>query len=432
MHIQDIFAQHRTTFSFEFFPPKTDEAGEELFRTIAPLQELQPSFVSVTYGAGGSTRERTHDLIVRIQRETEPDGRLAPDLRLPHPRRDDRDPRPLRRERASRTSWPWRRPATNDAELRPREGRLPVRRGAGAVHPLAAERAGPPRLRHRRRRLPRGTPGLPEPAQGDGLPEAQGGRRGRLHLHAAVLRQPRLLRLPRALRAGRDQGADRRRDHADHLEGGHGPRWPRLAAGARYPGEAAARGRPLRRRRRGGAASASTGRPSSAATCWTTTSAASTSTRSTAPTRPGRFTRTSASTDSHGLAGRVNARSPLASDASMRFARASSLIVSCCSLFPRPRTAARGGARRVEGRHGRLRVAAGRGGRRRHPEEGRQRGRCGGRRRVRDGRDVAGGRQHRRRRVHDGRRAGQGRRRASSTARPPRPRRRSICSPTAR
>jgi methylenetetrahydrofolate reductase (NADPH) len=71
MHIQDIFRSHRTTFSFEFFPPKTDEAWEELFTTIAHLQELQPSFVSVTYGAGGSTRERTHDLIVRIHKETE-------------------------------------------------------------------------------------------------------------------------------------------------------------------------------------------------------------------------------------------------------------------------------------------------------------------------------------------------------------------------
>jgi len=70
MHIQDIFAQHPTTFSFEFFPPKTDAASEELFRTIASLQALRPSFVSVTYGAGGTTRERTHDLVVRIERET--------------------------------------------------------------------------------------------------------------------------------------------------------------------------------------------------------------------------------------------------------------------------------------------------------------------------------------------------------------------------
>src|SRR6476660_4306559 len=71
MHIQDIFGQHRTTFSFEFFPPKTDEASEALFKTIASLQELQPSFVSVTYGAGGAERDRTHDLVVRIERETD-------------------------------------------------------------------------------------------------------------------------------------------------------------------------------------------------------------------------------------------------------------------------------------------------------------------------------------------------------------------------
>ncbi|HWE38325.1 MAG TPA: methylenetetrahydrofolate reductase [NAD(P)H] [Isosphaeraceae bacterium] len=71
MQILDIFRDHRTTFSFEFFPPKTDAASADLFAVIARLQELAPSFVSVTYGAGGSTRDRTHDLIVRIQRETE-------------------------------------------------------------------------------------------------------------------------------------------------------------------------------------------------------------------------------------------------------------------------------------------------------------------------------------------------------------------------
>ena len=70
MHIQDIFQAHRTTFSFEFFPPKTEAAWSELFVTIARLQALQPSFVSVTYGAGGSTRQHTHDLVVRIHQET--------------------------------------------------------------------------------------------------------------------------------------------------------------------------------------------------------------------------------------------------------------------------------------------------------------------------------------------------------------------------
>jgi len=70
MHILDIFQAHPTTFSFEFFPPKTDAASEELFTNIAQLQALKPSFVSVTYGAGGSTRKLTHNLVVRIQRET--------------------------------------------------------------------------------------------------------------------------------------------------------------------------------------------------------------------------------------------------------------------------------------------------------------------------------------------------------------------------
>lgn len=71
MLVKDILAQNTTTFSFEFFPPKTDAASEELFQNISDLMPLQPSYVSVTYGAGGTTRDRTHDLIVRIQNETD-------------------------------------------------------------------------------------------------------------------------------------------------------------------------------------------------------------------------------------------------------------------------------------------------------------------------------------------------------------------------
>lgn len=70
MHIRDIFAAHKTTFSFEFFPPKTDAAAEQLFEHIRELEALKPSFVSVTYGAGGSTRERTHNLVTRIKNTT--------------------------------------------------------------------------------------------------------------------------------------------------------------------------------------------------------------------------------------------------------------------------------------------------------------------------------------------------------------------------
>ena len=70
MHIRDIFDQYSTTFSFEFFPPKTDEAAQNLYTTIRELEPLGPAFVSVTYGAGGSTRQRTHDLVVRIKQTT--------------------------------------------------------------------------------------------------------------------------------------------------------------------------------------------------------------------------------------------------------------------------------------------------------------------------------------------------------------------------
>jgi methylenetetrahydrofolate reductase (NADPH) len=58
------------TLSFEFFPPKTDEAERQLEKAIRELQPLDPSFVSVTYGAGGSTRERTRDIVVGIERDT--------------------------------------------------------------------------------------------------------------------------------------------------------------------------------------------------------------------------------------------------------------------------------------------------------------------------------------------------------------------------
>ncbi len=70
MHIADIFQRDTTTISFEFFPPRTDEAWEALFNRISDFESLGPSFVSVTYGAGGSTRQHTHDLVVRLHDKT--------------------------------------------------------------------------------------------------------------------------------------------------------------------------------------------------------------------------------------------------------------------------------------------------------------------------------------------------------------------------
>jgi methylenetetrahydrofolate reductase (NADPH) len=70
MRIGDIIDAQDTAVSFEFFPPKTENGSEKLFRTIARLVPLNPSFVSVTYGAGGTTRERTHKLVARLKTET--------------------------------------------------------------------------------------------------------------------------------------------------------------------------------------------------------------------------------------------------------------------------------------------------------------------------------------------------------------------------
>lgn len=71
MLLRDILAAGRATISCEFFPPKTDKGEAKLWQCIQELQAIQPSFVSVTYGAGGSTRDRTKRIVVRIKRETE-------------------------------------------------------------------------------------------------------------------------------------------------------------------------------------------------------------------------------------------------------------------------------------------------------------------------------------------------------------------------
>ena len=70
MKIADTIAAGGHVISFEFFPPKTDEAMATLEQTLVDLEPLRPSFVSVTYGAGGTTRDRTHDIVVRINGDT--------------------------------------------------------------------------------------------------------------------------------------------------------------------------------------------------------------------------------------------------------------------------------------------------------------------------------------------------------------------------
>ncbi|MGH3493715.1 MAG: methylenetetrahydrofolate reductase [NAD(P)H] [Sciscionella sp.] len=68
--VRDCLAQDGPTFSFEFFPPKTEEDDRLLWQTIRELEPLQPSFVSVTYGAGGSTRDHTIQITEQIASDT--------------------------------------------------------------------------------------------------------------------------------------------------------------------------------------------------------------------------------------------------------------------------------------------------------------------------------------------------------------------------
>ena len=66
--IAELLAAQRTV-SFEFFPPQSEEAEAQLHTAIAELEPLHPHFVSVTYGAGGSTRDRTRDIVIGIERD---------------------------------------------------------------------------------------------------------------------------------------------------------------------------------------------------------------------------------------------------------------------------------------------------------------------------------------------------------------------------
>ena len=69
MKLTDLYARPGLTLSVEFFPPKTDKGEENLFREVEIIKRLKPAFCSVTYGAGGSTREKTVELVDRIHRQ---------------------------------------------------------------------------------------------------------------------------------------------------------------------------------------------------------------------------------------------------------------------------------------------------------------------------------------------------------------------------
>src|SRR5881394_4261064 len=69
MRIDQILGSGKPAISFEFFPPKTDAGFAQLYQTVGELHAIRPSYVSVTYGAGGSTRQKTVGLVERIQND---------------------------------------------------------------------------------------------------------------------------------------------------------------------------------------------------------------------------------------------------------------------------------------------------------------------------------------------------------------------------
>jgi len=69
MRISELYGRGRPVYSFEFFPPRTDEGFAALYQTVAELKRLDPDFVSVTWGAGGSTRRKTVEIVIRIQQD---------------------------------------------------------------------------------------------------------------------------------------------------------------------------------------------------------------------------------------------------------------------------------------------------------------------------------------------------------------------------
>ena len=207
------------TFSFEFFPPKTEKGEQNLYAALAELRELEPSFVSVTYGAGGSTREKTIEIVKRVREQYDLEamahftcvGATVAQLRETL---DEMLAAGIDNVLALRGDPP----AGVQAWVKT-EGGLEYShelvRLIPADYPFAIGAACFPETHIH----------AVSPEADLALPGGEGAGRRRLPDHAAVLRQRAVLRLHRPRARGRDRGADHPRDHADH------PRRPGRADG---------------------------------------------------------------------------------------------------------------------------------------------------------------------------------------------------------
>ena len=203
--VSDLLAAGRT-YSFEFFPPKTDGAQLSLGRTIAELEPLAPSFVSVTYGAGGSTRARTREVVTLGPPRDLDHADGPPHLPGPHPGRDRRDPRRLPGRRHREHPRPRRRSARATRRTRRATTATPSTCSTTSRARATSRSAWPP--------IPRCIPAprIGRPTAGCSPPSC----RGRLRDHPVLLRGPPLLAPRRRARRARRRQAGAAGDHADH------------------------------------------------------------------------------------------------------------------------------------------------------------------------------------------------------------------------
>ena len=210
MRISDLLERQRPVFSFEFFPPKTDEGQATLRNTLEVLKDDEPDYVSVTYGAGGTTRNRTVEITKTIKGDLgieamahlscvgEPQERLVEILA-------EIEAAGIENVLALRGD-----PPRGETEWRPHPGGLSY---SVELIRLIKERFG----------FCVGAAGFPEvhldaPGPRERPPlRAREGRGGRgVPHHPALLRQRGLLRVRRGRARGGHRGADRAGDHADH------------------------------------------------------------------------------------------------------------------------------------------------------------------------------------------------------------------------
>ncbi len=228
-------------FQFEFFPPQTLDASFRLWETVQTLAPLDPAFVSVTYGAGGTTRKLTHEAVEAIDAELRPQCRRPPDLRRRDQGRDARDRQCLCRGRRDRRS-------SRCAATRPRgadsSSRIP--QGFANSVELIEALAATGKFNLRVGAYPDVTP-RPPTNRRHPLAEGQARRRRHVRHHPVLLRGRNLPALPRRLREGRHHPEDHPRHPADPFLDGRAP----LRRTLRRPCAAAARrGVPERRARR--------------------------------------------------------------------------------------------------------------------------------------------------------------------------------------